>query len=360
MKNKFIVMLCLLCVSSGVYARSYPVLFIADTVVTAKAAYHEVVVLDQRTGKQYVGSMREGYKHSGLVAAYPLDSMLRTFALDLVAPAAAKDSQTLVVALKHIVVEEKTNTDFTIGNIYLDADFYLGAGQRYTRVAAIDTLVEFQMKASKPEFLSFVFSHLFSRYLYALATAPVPEGLPVYDMQQVQAMDSVVRSRYPVYVEAPRKGVYYTLAEFLNNQPSDTVFAHDHVNCNEVISEFFYLRPQPKKNRLSLSDTTCFAVFNGRKWYMPYGKSFQEVLVKDGDFYYKGKDQGLVQTGAAAPYYMAGFGLVGAVASVATTAIYNGIADGRNARNPERQGKAVFRYKLDPERGGGIRTERLE
>jgi hypothetical protein len=303
--------------------------------------------------------MRAGYAKSGLVPVLPLDSMMEHFGNYLIRPAFEKENNTLVIALNHLVIEEKNNTQYSIGNIYIDADFYLGNNNQYVKVFGLDSLFEFALDNDDPiGTLSKVYSRIFSRLLVSVTGLHVPAGEPTFSMQQVAAMDSTVNHKFPVYHQLANPGIYYTIEEFLNNTPGDTAFIQKHANSFDIITDWFYkTRPGSKKKGIDLTDTTCFAVFNGKKWYRPYKNEFKEMTFKDGHFYYLDKADGLIlPSNNNYIMFFPGLGLVGSLAAVAVqTAVYSNIKD-----KPGKYGDAVFLFKLNPETGAGIRTERLE
>ncbi|RYG27335.1 MAG: hypothetical protein EOO01_41515, partial [Chitinophagaceae bacterium] len=322
MFKKIFVVIAFLAMGVAAHARQYTIAFKPDTAVTGRSAFDKVQFLDLRSKKDYVGSMALGYSKSGLVAETALDSMMEAFCHTMISPAKQRNSGTLVVALKHLIVEEKYNTQFSIGNIYLDADFYLGNNGQFVKVMAIDSLFEFALDGRNPiQTLSLVYSRIFSSIILSVSAMQVPGELPV-PLDDVRNMDAIENRKFAVYTAEPRPGIYYTVSEFLNNTPGDTAFVQKHMNNFDVVTDWFFKKGEGKKKRgVELTDTICFAVYNGKKWYRPYQHEFKEMKFKEGNFYYLEKADGLILP-STNNYYMffPGFGVVGGLAAVAVQA----------------------------------------
>ncbi len=354
MKKNATVLLLILLSSFSALAKEFAVTFTPDTLLRQRSAYNKVILFDLREKKDNIGSLAGGVKRAPLVTAYPLDSMMSNFGTRLIGKAAKQENNTLFISLKDFIVEEKTNGEFAIGNIYFNADFYLEQSGRYTKVCTMDSLFEFRIMSPQADYLTKVSNRILSGLMTSIAVITVPQGQTSFSLEEVKDMDKLARSRYPVYSQEHKQGIYYTFGQFLSNTPGDTAFTHKHNVGGDMVSDKFYKKQEGRNKGTDLADTTCYAVYSSGKWYIPQGKRviFKEMLFRNGDFFYTQKGEGLVQVSAATYGYFGG-GVLGYLAA-------NAVAESANNKNPNKQGKAVFRYKLNPETGGGIKVERLE
>ena len=353
MKKNVTVLLLILLSSLFVSAKEFSVTFTPDTLLRQRSTYNKVILLDLREKKDCIGSLAGGIKKAPLTTAYPLDSMMSNFGARLIGKAAEKENNTLFISLKDLIIEEKNNGEFAIGNIYLNADFYLEQNGRYTKVCTMDSLFEFRIMPPQADYLAKVSNRIFSGLMTSIAMVTPPKDQPSFSLEEVKNMEQIARSKYPVYSQEHKQGIYYTFGQFIGNTPGDTAFIHKHNVGGDMVSDKFYKKQEGRKGT-DLADTTCFAIYSGGKWYIPYGKRvmFKEMLFRNGDFFYTQKGEGLVQVSAATYGYFGG-GLLGYLAA-------NAVAENTNNKNPDKKGKAVFRYKLNPETAGGIKVERLE
>lgn len=77
------------------------------------------------------------------------------------------------------------------------------------------------------------------------AFSPADKGL---SSAQLLATFPQEHSKYPVYTETPKRGIYYTYEEFLANTPADTGFIERHWNT-EGYEDLYILYPQGKRQK---------------------------------------------------------------------------------------------------------------
>jgi hypothetical protein len=349
MKNILVLFLLSLALHFGAWGK-VPIRFDPDTTFRGHTPFSKVSILDQRLNKEYVGSLSSGPKWSKIVTTYPFDSMMRNFADKYFSAATSKGDRELVIAFHALNLEEKSNGSYRIGNLYLHADFYSCKDEQYVPLLKLDTLLEFQIGRWDVYDLANVYNRVFSNILNNLSMAEAADA-KAYDWKQLIEGEGAHRKKYPVYYEQPRKGIYYTKEQFLQNTPGDTAFIQQHFNNTQVIWDKFFLKEEGKKRGKNLYDTTCFAIFNGEKWFRPYeNREFVEMLVRNGEFYYLKKSEGLVLFSNNVGFALGG-GIIGYL-------IAESVIDKIN-KDTDRKGDAVFRYKLGAD-VPDVRVERME
>lgn len=169
------------------------------------------------------------------------------------------------------------------------------------------------------------------------AFSPADNGL---SSAQLLATFTQEHSKYPVYTETPKRGIYYTYEEFLANTPADTGFVERHWNTEGYETYTFYTRKENGKKGNNLDKTECFAVYNGKKWFKKTSMGVYEMKFRDGDFYYPETGRGLRANEDMAIL----FGLAGVLLT-----------------NPHAKGNgAIYRLRYNPVINGGQFVERLQ
>jgi hypothetical protein len=113
-----------------------------------------------------------------------------------------------------------------------------------------------------------------------------------------------------------------------------------------------------KKKGKNLVDT-CFAIYDSvkEKWYHPYSATdFKEMKIKNGDFYYFEIQKGLyVEDYSSLRSAGFQFGAIGALMYTASASAL----ENRQAKKPPKYKDALYRIRLDPVTGKGVRVERF-
>lgn len=348
-----LIAIALLPICTNAQRKAY--LFQTDTLLKTHTSYNKVKVIDLRKYKTCKEAVM-GHNAICFNPLFPVDSMISDFAKDLIKQALRKEENELLIALYDCNVTNRKLDGLLLGNLYLNARFYLGHENQYKQVAAVDSLFECATYNTPELSLSKAGSKIISTLLLKAANAKtdILEKDKIYTREEIAGVIS--HRNYPVYVQQPRAGVYYTFEQFLNNMPGDTAFVHQHSNDYGIIIDKFYTKTEGAKKRNNLADT-CFAIFNGTKWFTAYGDQFKEMKIRNNEFYFQAYATGpagsSMNTNFFVPMTLVGGAIGAGIAGVISIAV-----DSHQRSNPNKMIKATYLFKLDPVLKRGIRVER--
>lgn len=314
-------------------------------------SFNTVRVIDTRKDKSNIGHpmawKQEFQTKDSLSAA--IKNLVQT----MVVPGVQKADQDLLIILHGLSLTEVVKEQRMISTIQIDMDCYLGKNDRYVRAAQLDSLYEMPSGNN----LVLLAGYFFTQTIKEVAAINIPADAAGKSIAEILSQEANAKRELPIYNQAYKTGVYYTFEQFSNNTPGDTFIYHDHYFTGDTHVDKFYLRSAKKKKEKDLSDTTCYAIYNGEKWFKPYtANTFREMKVIDGDFYYFGISKGVKLEDYSG---IAGVGFpYGAIASVVTANIARSLNE-KEKRKPLVYDDALFRMRLDPLTGKGKKLERI-
>lgn len=326
--------------------------------LTGFIPFDKVEVIDLRKDKDIFGRSHAGMKKPE--PELPEDSLafkIKRHAEAMTAFCRDKGNQELLIVVRDLKIQENVPQLPLIATVYLRLTCYVGSPDHYYVAAVHDSIYEMYAGRKPGLLLAAVTSQLLSNTVGAAIDTTMQNKEVVKTRVQITEEEDAVKKQLPVYQQAYRPGVYYTYDEFKNNSPADTAFYHDRFLAGSEPMSKFYLKREKRKKHKDLSDTVCFAVFDGEKWYRPCSlNDFMEMKMVDGDFYYYAILPGLKlddYTSMAAVGYP--YGLIGGM-------VAGGISGALNAREkkkPATYTDALFRMRLNAGTGRGSKMERL-
>jgi hypothetical protein len=350
-----LISIALLPIYSNAQRKSY--LFQPDTLIKSHASYDKVKVIDLRKNKNYKEAVI-GHNAICFKPRYPVDSMISNFASLVISKAAQKDNKELLIALYDCNVTNRKLDGLLLGNLYLNVRCYLGHENQYKQVAAVDSLFECATYNTPELSLSKAGNKVLSGLLLKVANAKtdISNKDKLYTREDIASISAISHRDYPVYFQQHQAGVYYTLDQFLNNTPGDTTFVQQHSNDYGLIIDKFYIKAEGAKKPDNLADT-CFAIFNGTKWFTPYGDQFKEMKIRNDDFYFQAYAAGMAGSSMNTNFFVP-MTLVGGAIGAGLAGVISIAVDSHQRSNPNKMRKATYLFKLDPELKRGIRVER--
>lgn len=324
--------------------------------LTGSISFNSVRILDQREDKSNLGQSVAGLSKRPFTTTdslpLTLSNMIGLMSLDVT----ERKDQELLIIVRNIELRDLTRELPMISTIYLRIDWYLGHGDSYSLVKQTDSLYEFPAQRNATQIVMSVADMLLTESVKEVAAA-APDANHFLPLAGLLATEAKARESHAVYNAAPQKGIYYAPDQFLSNTPRAGDFIHKHYGPDLYLDEFFLKDERGKKGR-NLADTpSCYAIYNGEKWYRPYTQTdFKEMKRVGNDFYYYAIQKGIhledysAVAGVGAPY--------GAVGALISTAVAGAFQD-RQKRKPIPMADALYRMRLDPVTGAGKRVERL-
>jgi hypothetical protein len=319
--------------------------------LSGNISFNTVQVIDARKDKSNIGHpivWKQDFKTKD-----SLSIAVKNLVQTMMVPGVQKGTQDLLIILHDLMLIEVVKEQRMISTIHIDMDCYLGKGDRYIPAVRLDSLYEMPTGNN----LVLITGYLLTQTIKEVAVKDIPADAAGASITDILSQEANAKKKLPVYNQANKTGVYYTFEQFSNNTPGDTSIYHDHYFTGDTHVDKFYLRSAKKKKEKDISDTTCFAIYNGEKWFKPYtANTFKEMKMIDGDFYYFGISKGVKLedyssvSGVGIPY--------GSIATALTSAIARGINENQK-RKPLVYDDALFRMRLDPLTGKGKKLERI-
>ncbi len=281
-----------------------------------------------RIHKEDMGYIRTGAFNAKnlLVPKSGAGPMLQQFIMDMASHATAMKPATLLLVLRDYKITDRPVSG-EMGTFYarITVDSFFETAHGWDVTKSVKRLASRKMTAWIKR---------------AAMSAGLPDASAGRDTAQLLQAFTDTRSKYPVYMENPKKGVYYTPEQFLNNTPADTSYVERHWKADGYETYTFYTRKENGKKGNNLDKTACFAIYNGEKWFKKTSLGVYEMKFRDGDFYFPEKGRGLRTNDDMAIM----FGLLGVLLT-----------------NPNTKGDgAIYRLRYNPDTYGGQFVERLQ
>jgi|GEM_PF-1159962 len=350
--------------------------FSFDTAATLPkgAVYSHVKVIDERLDKSDFGRMKIKFSIKKLVTADSFSTELAKFGENLVRKISPKADNTLLIVLHQLYVEG--NIKGLVSTIYFDADYYLSTPYGgYQLLFTVDKLNEVKTTDVRRD-VNLLFSHLF--YMVANAKVALPKKDSLYTEVQAANRIADIKKQFPVYNTTNYKvGVYYTLEQFLNNAPGDTVFKEDDHYVKIGNSPHFYYVDKKGWRNGRISEKDFFAVYNGERWFKSTSDgSFG--MEKDGDDFYFKAERKSINAYNNSPFmslsYLAGGIVVGAIVDVVDVTVASTVTTMEKdadlthmditEENPKTgkgsKTKIFYLFKIDPINKAFIPAKRLQ
>jgi hypothetical protein len=308
----------------------------------------KLTVIDARQDKN-IGSVKTGAfnRNAVLITETPFKTMLEALYDSMKNNQPADDE--LVLVLYNWMVADNPNSG-EIGSMYFEGDFYRGKDEQYAYVGTADSVFEVAAGLDITKKLIAMVQIETSRLLQYYGSAKVNSEF-IYTKTNMQDRRRKERMQYPIYTTTDfKKGVYYTVDQFINNTPVDTPFKRETLiinNGERKDYQVFYLNAKGKKGKYIKPDT-YFAIYDGTIWSLADGKNNRIMKYENGEFLTYKLLLGQVNKQANAA--VAGALVGGAVGAV----VAGGIAgSGRNLA------KVMYQVKFDPAIKDFVRIKRL-
>ena len=337
------------CVSISLRAQKYTLRF--DTVfhTIRQASYGKLRVIDLRANKESLGELKTGAfnRSKSIVTEQPLPEVLASY-YDRMLAGPSNEHIELLLVVHGLKIEDQANNG-QIGTFYLDVDLFGGHRNRYVFLSKIDSLYE----ATSGFDVSALLLHSVKQKMSSILQQHGSQRLRhikdyVLDEEQVLTRRQQVRSEFPVYqAKYFKKGVYYTMEQFLNNSPVDTPFMKSvrETNWEGIQEEYFYYTNEKGQRSSEMKPKTFFAIYDGEAWSLSGMDYAQPMEFIRGDFYADMEFRGVLDGTGATTASMMG-GLIGAA------------IEARMGKTHYTMG--LYRSRFDPERKAFSPQQRLK
>jgi hypothetical protein len=252
--------------------------------------YDRLRVIDARTSKERLGYLKTGTfnRSADLVTARPFDKVLSDYYTKMLTGSPPTDSAELVMVLHDIMIQDRIGGR-EIAALFLDADFFCSRDKKYYYLGTADTLYETLAGFDVSEKLLKGSAHKIATILSTFSGIRVTDGNKSYTEGELQRMRATERDQYPAYKAAGKlkRGVYYTLGQFLSNTPVDTPILVKVVpgHIKDVYTSLYYPKSRQNKKPVLIETKDVFAVSDGEHLLCSHERGFTEMTYEDGEFY---------------------------------------------------------------------------
>lgn len=163
-----------------------------------------------------------------------------------------------------------------------------------------------------------------------------------------------IKAASPVYTGNFKKGIYYTVEEFLANTPSDTaiIVTQQYISERRILYYYHHLNDKGKAGKTIRGDA-FFALYDGKRWHAGGEMGTRKMLFENGEFIALRAGQGIVTPYRSSEVQMMGMagggGAVGHLMASGITALHN---------NRKKMVKAFYKSRFDPGKKEFVAIER--
>ncbi|HMT74082.1 MAG TPA: hypothetical protein PKA77_08440 [Chitinophagaceae bacterium] len=308
---------------------------IPDTVVKG-SLYNRLTLVDKRTDTFSVGIIQKGAfnKRVRINTITPLQKQFSELLKYIIDSVSAKKGEMLLV-LREFSFAEITGAFGEKGYFHLRGNLFEKDGQLYTEISGVDTvLVVTGLDVTKKMLAKG--SRFFTDFIVS-SLKEEPKGCGQFSFSQVDAIDSIEKSKLPLYTVTDFKnGAYRDFNSFVNQVPDDTTLIINY-SKNGVLKSIEAKKKNGKYTDVELNKWYAFAYNNRLFISADYG--VYPLEKKGDDFFFTGRASVPANSGdvIAASVF---FGLIGVLA-----------ASGGSS--------ADFYMKIDHRGGGFIRIRKV-
>jgi hypothetical protein len=263
----------------------------AKNVKIDHAGFSKVEVIDARLDTAHLGTIQRGVlnRKGVLTFSQPLKEEMAAMAGKLISEANTKEEGTLLINIRKFYISERT-TSTEQGLFVFKAGFYLRKDTLYRELFTVDTTytIDAGLRDVTDQLLDTVPGLLGSMVQQAAGFVP-DETVPAqqYTACELQHLAEIEKRAIPVYnVEAPKKGLYANVTDFMNNHPTreDVIIEHR----KGFKRPFIYEMEANGKKGKEILRKYYFVVSDGEKMYISRPNNLYELTKNNGDFYYTG------------------------------------------------------------------------
>ncbi|MBN9484850.1 MAG: hypothetical protein BGO70_05975 [Bacteroidetes bacterium 43-93] len=253
-------------------------------IIKDETACNSLKIIDQRPDKEDIGYVSRGYKgRFSLVTGQSIEDYLPAVYDEM--RVGEKDGDQLLLVLYDLQIKDRVGDDES-GIFYVSGDFFRGNGDNYHYVASLDSLYEVRSETDVTDRL-LSGSQVQIQLLLAEYGSMQAVDSKVYTLAAASAKRKTDKQAYPIYTTANfKKGIYYTVDQFLNNAPVDTPFVKKtYIRDNGLKTNYLHYLNEKGKTGKQIDEATFFAAFDGTDWWVPNINYCTIMRYQNGEFY---------------------------------------------------------------------------
>ncbi|MBS1779123.1 MAG: hypothetical protein JST70_07335 [Bacteroidetes bacterium] len=283
-------------------------------IIKDSTACNSLKVIDQRLDKKDIGYVVRGFKgRLALVTGQSIDDYLPAVYDEM--RGGQKGGDQLLFVLYDLQIKDRVGDDES-GIFYISGDFFRGNGDNYHYIASLDSLYEVRTETDITDRLLRGSELQMQLLLAEYAGMPIADD-KVYTIAEASAKRKTDKQAYPIYNTIDfKKGIYYTVEQFLNNTPIDTSFVKKtYIRDNGLKTNYLHYLNEKGRTGKQIDEATFFAAYDGENWWVPNINYCTIMRYQNGEFYAsKFFNQRYAGTYSSAAYSVGlTFGLLGAL-----------------------------------------------
>ncbi|RYE25492.1 MAG: hypothetical protein EOP51_03925 [Sphingobacteriales bacterium] len=253
-----------------------------ETVFPRPASCNNLKVIDLRRQKEIIGIIRKS-KFGVDIQVIPdrqLDVMLQDYYNIHLRSDIATGNNQLLLVLYTLSIE-----DYLSPQCYFNGDLFIGNNGKYLFAGTIDSIFETLSKAkhigsnSRPIELG---QNAIDGILSRFGSLTNVDTTTVYDEAHAVTKRKDEKAPYPIYNAKFKKGIYYTVDQFLQNEPIDTPILVKERYKGALF--FNYVKTDGKKGK-KIDGNSFFAIYSGDQWYLSGPDHSVNMVYETGEFY---------------------------------------------------------------------------
>ncbi|MBC7555087.1 MAG: hypothetical protein H7257_14055 [Taibaiella sp.] len=259
-----------------------------DKTPTVSTGDYKLKVIDMRPYKDDIGYLKTGAfnRMTAITLADAADKLFGAHFKKDIKPGIESNKELLLV-LHHLRIEDRPVLG-EMGTVHFDGDFYCGEPGKLIFLSRMDSIYEVSAAMDVTQKL-LEMSELAINYLVLRAVSLAPDAKSDVYLTEEQAGEKrkADKLRFPIYNTNGifKKGIYYTVDQFLSNQPVDTPFIESPLSGG-TNAHFAFYYPN-KKGRMGerIDVSSYFAIYDGKQWAVAQESRAALMHYKNGEFF---------------------------------------------------------------------------
>ncbi|MBS1773390.1 MAG: hypothetical protein JST82_11060 [Bacteroidetes bacterium] len=324
-----------------------PIKWDKPPVMKAKNICASLRVIDMRANKKSIGNTKTGVisnQQEPLTVTPSLEAFLQD-AYQKMKPTAMAGTGELIFVVYNLSLEDRPDGTET-GTLYFDADVFRDQDGKYKFLNKIDSFYEARATLDVSNKLVKMFLNKMASIIGYYANKDNKEtDEKIYTLEEITNKRITDKVALPIYNSSGfKKGIYYTVDQFINNMPVDTPFVRKTYTWDMGFkANFFHYAKSNGKAAERINEKNFFAIYDGEKWWVSDINFCSAMNYSDGEFrtvkYFKQAYSGKNASGASA---------VGAVFGIVGFLITEGIDEAMQTGKSNKADWGRYKSKFNP------------
>lgn len=255
-----------------------------DSVIKGWNQYKNMRVADMRKDTNKVGRISDAPNDNQFVKIItdkPLSTLLPSY-FDKITGDKKGEFDMLLVLHDFEIAQRVYNSG--LGYFHFSGDFYMGWNGKYALIDSVDALYQLSGPGFPQSLISFAGQHMYT-LLNTYASKAVSRRWATRTERDAINRREQNKATHAIYKGNFKEGIYYTLDQFLKNEPSDTsyIFKEGYPGESKKLYNFWYKNDKGKKGA-RVEEKSFFAIYNSGTWYLGGEEYIKKMWYRDGEF----------------------------------------------------------------------------